>query len=132
MERQKKVVDASVIMKWFVDEDGSDKALDLRKMHLEKTCLIIVPDLLFIEVMNAFRYKTEDVESLKKVNDALWKIQLKVEKTNQFILNAAAEEALIYDLSLYDAIYVTLSQLYGCPLYTSDLKLKKCKNVVMV
>src|SRR3989344_7069228 len=110
MERQKKVVDASVIMKWFVDEDGSDKALDLRKMHLEKTCLIIVPDLLFIEVMNAFRYKTEDVESLKKVNDALWKIQLKVEKTNQFILNAAAEEALIYDLSLYDAIYVTLSQ----------------------
>ncbi len=132
MERQKKIVDASIAVKWFVEEEGSEKALSLRNEHINGSSVLIVPDLFFIEVINAFRYKTKNKEFLKKVNDDLWKIQLKVQKINQYILDKASEIALDYDMSIYDSIYVALSQIYGCPIYTSDKKLAEYENAVKI
>ena len=46
------IVDASVAVKWFVDEVGSAQALDLRASHT-----IAAPDILLIECHNAFLNK---------------------------------------------------------------------------
>lgn len=43
------VVDASVAVKWFVEEDGSDRALQL----LESGEPIVAPDLVLAEMVNA-------------------------------------------------------------------------------
>lgn len=51
MEKQKKVLDASVAMKWFVTEEDTDKA------HIQDVDVILVSDFLFIEVLNGLRYK---------------------------------------------------------------------------
>ena len=132
MERQKKIIDASIAVKWFVEEDGSEKALALRNEHINGISILIVPDLLFIEVINAFIYKTKNKEFLKQVNDDLWKIQMKVQKINQYILDKASEIALVYEMSLYDSIYVALSQIYGCPIYTADKKLAEYENAIKI
>ena len=65
MEKQTKIIDASIVVKWFVDEENSKKALDIRNDHINGNIKIIVPDLTFIEVLNALKYKGKTEEDLK-------------------------------------------------------------------
>ena len=111
MERQKKVVDASVAAKWFLNEEDTKRALLIRDAHIKEETLIIVPDLLFLEVLNALRYKNSDKELLEKVNKILWDIQLHIERTNEFILEKAVQISIDYNLTIYDALYAAIAQM---------------------
>ena len=125
MEKQKKVIDASVILKWFSKEIDSDKALKLKESHLSKEFILITPEFLILEIMNALRYKKIDEPNLFKANKALWEIQLHVEHTNSFLLEKTISLSLKHNLSIYDAVYAALAQLHGCQLVTVDEKLSK-------
>lgn len=125
MERQKKVIDASVIVKWFLNEEDTDKALKIREEHINEESMLIVPDLIFLEVLNALKYKKGTKEKLQEVNKSLWELQLHVEKVSEFILDKAISVSLQYDLTLYDSLYAAIAQIHGCPLITLDEKLKK-------
>ena len=129
---KKVVVDASVVVKWFLNEVDSAKALELLDAHIAGNMLLIIPDLAFIEVMNVLRYKGKSIEELAKANRALWDLQLHVEKTSSFLLEKAAQVALKYDFSFYDALYVALAGLFGVPLITADKDLQKAPNVVLL
>jgi len=132
MERQNKIIDASVIVKWFSDEKDSDKALQIRDDHLASDVKIIVPELLFIEVLNALRWKNKDNKTLDFVNQALWDTQFQVEKLTPQILEKANFLSIKYGLSMYDSIYLALSVMYSCPLITADEKLGKIDNAVVL
>ena len=125
MERQKKVIDASIAVKWFVNEEKSNKAIEIRDLHINRKVTIIVPEIIFLEVINALRYKKLDKELLNNVNNDLFDMQLHVEKLNNFLLAKAIILSIQYDLSLYDSLYAAIAQLHGCPLVTEDEKLKK-------
>ncbi len=125
MAREKKVIDASVVAKWFLNEPDSEKAIQLRTDHLSGNVLLIAPDLVFSEVLNALRYKGYGKNALEKTNTALWDIQLHIERTNPFFLQHAIRMALQHNLSIYDALYAALAQMHGCPLVTADEKLSK-------
>jgi predicted nucleic acid-binding protein len=56
MERTKIVVDASVAVKWFVEEEFSDLALKLRDMHVNGLVDLVAPSLMPYEVLNALKY----------------------------------------------------------------------------
>ncbi len=130
MERQKKVIDASIAVKWFVNEDDSNKALEIRNSHINGDITLVVPEIMFLEVLNALRYKKLDKESLNNVNTDLFGMQLHLEKTSEFILEKAIQIALNYDLTIYDALYASIAQIHGCPLVTVDEKLKKFPSAV--
>ena len=130
MERQKKIVDASIVAKWFLNEEDTKKALLIRDNHISEEIIIIVPDILFLEVLNALRYKNSDEELLQSVNKSLWGLQLHIEKVNEFILEKAIPISLKYNLTFYDSIYAALSQLYGCPLITTDKELIKFPSAI--
>ena len=53
------VLDASVILKWFLDEDGSNIAIDIKKSHVAGIVTIVIPDIIIYEVGNALRYEPE-------------------------------------------------------------------------
>jgi len=125
MERQKKVIDASIAAKWFLNEEDTKNALLIRDSHINGESIIIVPDTIFLEVLNALKYKNTDEESLLEVNRNLWELQLHVEKINEFFLEKAIKISLQYGLTIYDALYATIAQLHGCPLITTDAELKK-------
>ncbi|MGH8742922.1 MAG: type II toxin-antitoxin system VapC family toxin [Burkholderiales bacterium] len=130
MARAKKIVDASVLVKCFVHEQGSEEAKALLQEHAAGNTLIIVPELLFSEILNVLRYKNLKQDDLIAANDILWNAQLHVERTNQSLLTRAVELALKHKLSVYDATYLALAELFGSPLYTADEKLAKCPNAV--
>lgn len=124
MERQKKVVDASVISKWFLIEEKRDEAIKLREDHIKKKVIIIVPELIFLEILNTLKNKGGNNNYLKESNELLWNVSLFVIPLDKFILTKAIEISLEYNLTVYDAIYAALSQIYGCQLITEDEKLK--------
>lgn len=132
MAGQKKIVDASVLVKCFVHEKGSDAALALWEEHASGKSLIVVPELVFSEILNVLRYKQFDLANLQAANKILWDAQFHVERTSSFLLGRSITLALKHKLSLYDATYLALSEMFGSPLYTSDDQLSKCPNTVQV
>lgn len=132
MAREKKVVDASVILKWFLDESDSLQARQLLAHHTKGELSLVVPDFAFLEVLNVLRYKSSDEASIHSVHTTLWNHQLHVEKLNHFLLERAASVALAYNITVYDALYVALAHILGVPLITADKALRDIPNVVLL
>ncbi len=57
MKAAEVVVDVSVVIKWFGEEEYSDKAILLRDRYIEGEISIIAPELMLYEVLNALYYK---------------------------------------------------------------------------
>ncbi len=120
------VVDASVGVKWYssVNEKDLEKALILRDKHLNRETSLIVPDLFFVEVINALKYNTAFKPiHLERIAGSLFKMELIVSTYNEEILKTSALLASKKNISVYDATYVALAQLNNSMLVTSDKKL---------
>ena len=131
MERQKTlIVDASVAVKWFLNEENSDKASKIKDEHISGKIVIIVPDLFFLEVINTLRYKKLNPKKILYTNKSLWEFQLSIHKIDYFLMEKIIDIAIKNNISVYDAVYVAISQLYGVPLVTADKKLYKIPNVI--
>ncbi|PIN89382.1 PIN domain nuclease [Candidatus Pacearchaeota archaeon CG10_big_fil_rev_8_21_14_0_10_34_76] len=130
MERQKKVIDASVVVKIFAKEDNSKKAFEIVESYANEKISIIVPDLIFMEVLNALRYKNIESNRLKKVNTDLWNFQFEIAYLDEFLMRKAVEISVEYGFSIYDSIYAALAQMHGAELITEDSKLLKFPNSI--
>ena len=130
MERQKKVVDASVILKSFVNEDKSEIARKIIRDHFNGELVIIAPEFIILEILNSLRFKGKNLSELREVNETLQNAQFLSIPLNTKILNIAISISLEYDLTIYDSLYAALSQVYGCELITEDKKLQKFQNAV--
>ncbi|MCS7364875.1 MAG: type II toxin-antitoxin system VapC family toxin [archaeon GB-1867-035] len=118
------VVDASVIVKWFVKEEYRDRALMLRKMHVHEKCLLIAPKLIIYEVCNALRFNPEfEEEDVMKASEALFQIHLKLEDLMMEDVFKVIRNSFKYNITFYDASYLTLAEKEGCPFVTADEKL---------
>jgi predicted nucleic acid-binding protein len=121
--RAEAVIDASVAVKWFSNEEGTEAALNLRDEHIAGTTTLIAPDLLLYELANALRYKPgfNDEHVARALSDIL-DLQIDIISPGKELLKQSAEAALIYDAAIYDACYLALGQLMGVEVYTSDKK----------
>ena len=128
------VLDTSVIIKWFVEEPGSDKALFLMKKHIEGAEIILVPSLFFYEIANVLRYhKNLPTEEILEVVEILQGLNLRVEEIGFELMMKGIILARERDISVYDAVFVILAKIYQAPLYTADLKLyRKVKDLGFV
>lgn len=123
MAKQKTVVDASIMVKWFVEEVGTDRALAFLDGHEKGEILLVVPDIAFSEVLNALRFTKGKEQNLLKANNMLWKTEMEIERTTSPILEKACRFARTHNLSVYDAIYYAIAVLHSAPLITEDKKL---------
>ena len=118
------VVDASVIVKWFVEEEGSDKSLKLRDKYIEGRVGIIAPELVIFEALNALYYKklfSED--ELKEISEALEAYSLTLYPLRGEYADKAVEIAFKNDVTIYDASYIALAVIKDTRMYTADKKL---------
>ena len=120
------VVDASVVVKWFVEEEGSDKALEVRDRYVNGELKLIAPELLPFEVLNALYYKRLfTIGELKSVSEALdaffFELYPRRDECAKLTLEVAQENII----TIYDAAYVSLAILKNTRLYTADAKLKE-------
>lgn len=126
MERPREVVvvDSSVVVKWFIEEEYSNDALKLRDDYVARKVDIAVPELLPYEVLNSLRYNPNfGLKELKSIGQALeeydfWTFPLRGE-----LIESAIEIAVRSGITIYDASYVSLSQLRSWVAYTADSKL---------
>lgn len=60
MKRQY-ILDSNVIVKWFLPEQDSDKALLLRDMFMDGRCALMILELTLIEFANVLRKRREAI-----------------------------------------------------------------------
>ncbi|PIS28635.1 hypothetical protein COT42_07425 [Candidatus Saganbacteria bacterium CG08_land_8_20_14_0_20_45_16] len=125
------ILDASVILRWFIEEEQSDKARKIQDDYLVDKLDIAVPDLLLYEVANALRFnKSFEVDEIDQVLTSLSDLGIKVLPINYALVGEAARLAYNYELTVYDAIYVELSLKLGAEFVTADQKLfEKVKDL---
>jgi len=118
------VVDASVVLKWFLPEEGAPEAMTILNDHVFGREEIFVPDLLFYEIVNALRYKHDlDTHAVERFIEVLSWFELKRIGTDEQFLKEIPRLAREFDISGYDAAYVALAHIFHCSLITADAKL---------
>jgi len=116
------VVDASVVVKWYVPEDDTPAALELRKSEVK----LAAPDLLFAELANILwklvrrgeMTQSRAIEIIEKIVEAPF-----VTYTNESLARDAIDLALATGLSAYDASYVALAARLNVQCITADQRL---------
>lgn len=123
------VVDASVGVKLFLDETGSDEAEHLfARLGHDPPRVIAVPDLFFIECANVFRSRVHrhlmTAERAREAFAILRSLPLQTVPSPE-VTPAALDLALAAGLSVYDGTYAALAERLGVPLVTADGKLSR-------
>lgn len=121
------VIDASIGIKLFLQEDGSQDVRGLfeRSILHSDECLF-VPDLFFIECANILWKKVQRGEiSPSFAADSLADLaDLSIPSTpTSDLMNQALEIACAFNVTAYDACYIALAAVIGIPLLTADTRL---------
>ena len=121
--RSRVVVDASVVIKWHVNEVHSEAAC---RYLADDAPELYIPDLVFPEVGNILWKKVRRGEltpdRAREVAHLVAISPLMV-RTSAQLMEAALEIALNTGRSVYDSLYVALAVSLGCRMVTADRKL---------
>ena len=115
------VVDASVAVKWLVEEEGSDRADQLLKGH----CALHAPRLLVSEVANAIWRKARAGEigrgEAGMLVHAISEMPLYWYNDEGLGVDAV-RLALAFDRPAYDCVYLALAHQIGAQVVTADAR----------
>lgn len=117
------IPDASVAVKWVVEEPDSDRARYLRDLFVDEAVRFVVPSLLFYEVANAVRF-TADLSDAER-RDAVAKVhalEMEAADPDPDRMARAVQAATELDASVYDATYLVLAQEHDGVMVTADRK----------
>ena len=115
------VLDASVLVKWFVEEPDTSQALSLKTAHLEGTCEVASLDFALLEVANALqRSKGFSLAEITRCCDELYTLDLDLVALLPDVVHAAVELAARWNQTVYDAAYLALARALNAPLITAD------------
>ncbi len=117
------VFDASVVVKWFIDDPLTDAAIGARRAY----GAVVAPDLMLVEAANTFRrYVVRGDLQPSAARDNLAVLASLVDATDHGDLLAEAF-AMACDLnhSMTDCLYAVLARRRALPLITADGKLAR-------
>lgn len=118
------VLDASVVLKWFIEEEHSNKARKIQDDYATGKINLTVPDLLLYEVSNALRFnRTFNQSEIEKVLNSLSELRIDVFPVNYELLKSAVKTAYDFKITIYDAIYVILAVEINSDFVTADKEL---------
>jgi predicted nucleic acid-binding protein len=114
------VIDASVVIKWVIEEDGTREALSLLRHRL------FAPELLAAECANALWKKTRRSELTPNEAGVAARLLQRADielAPMRALFAPAAELAIELDHPAYNCIYLALAEALSCDLVTADYKL---------
>ena len=114
------VIDASVAIKWVIEEDGTREAISLRRHRL------FAPELLVAECANALWKKTRRNELTRQEARFAARLLQRADvelAPMRALLEPATELAIAMDHPAYDCAYLALAESLSCDLVTADRKL---------
>jgi predicted nucleic acid-binding protein len=113
------VLDASVGVKWFRDEPGSDSARALLKAHGAGEITIVVPSLFVYELMNVAA-RCLDPQDLLGFWERFLAWRIPVRSVGDDLVRASITARATLGCSLYDAVAPALAAELDAPLYSAD------------
>lgn len=121
-----KVLDTSVIYKWYVNEEHTPKALVLFNELKSGKIHLSIPDLVFYELANSLRYNPRNTEKdVEEVIENLSELNLNIVIVTTGLIKNAIKLAYKYDITVYDATFVALAQDLDFEFVTADGRLYK-------
>ena len=125
------VLDASVGVKWIFREEMSEKAISYLRRLEQKEIQIIVPEFFYSELANIcwvnFKKKLCSLAQATKALDQVMDFSL-TRYSDRELSDVALENAVKFNIPVYDGIYLALSEVYVAPFITADRALfKACK-----
>jgi len=126
------VIDASIGVKWFFEEKGREAAFYLFDRLERGEIKVAVPEFFYAEMGNVCRSRVRKKEIKSSVAfqimDRVMELSLQ-SYSDQELSDVAFDNAIQFDLTVYDALYVSLAEIYTAPLVTADdLLIKACKD----
>ena len=118
------VVDASLAVKWLVEEDDSDKAHAVLQSWVAQDITRIAPHLMPFEVANALHRRVSRGEL--SVGDSIRMIarllasRLELHQPPDLHVRALQLASQLKQSAAYDAHYLALAESVGCELWTAD------------
>jgi predicted nucleic acid-binding protein len=120
------VIDASVLIKFYVPEILSDKAEELLNRVAQGDVMLLAPDLIYPEVGNILwkkqRMKELTRPEVEEITDAIVSLPLKIE-ASKLLLPLAIDIGIAYRITVYDALYISMARVYETKMITADRKL---------
>ncbi|MHA1223637.1 MAG: type II toxin-antitoxin system VapC family toxin [Candidatus Heimdallarchaeaceae archaeon] len=121
-----KVIDTSVLIKWFIKEVKRESALELRDSYLKGEINLIAPDLILYELLNALKYiKLHNEEEMKTIFETIMNYDINLHYMDKELAEEAIKLAKNSELTIYDSSYLALAKLMDGKLITADEKLIK-------
>jgi predicted nucleic acid-binding protein len=122
----KVVIDSSVAIKWLITESYSPQAEQILQHYQSGDIEMLVPELIYAEVGNVIWKKHEfqglGGEDARAVMLSFLHLPLNVVPTQQLLIDAF-QLAITYRRTVYDSLYLALSQREQCEFITADEKL---------
>ena len=126
------IIDTSVAVKWFLEEEGNDQALRVLDAVKSSPRLFAVPELFFNEMLSVLCRLLKEAKIIKDYVGALEDLGLARLGNGQDTLDLAVDFAKEFQISGYDAIYAANAKLVGGTWLTADKtahrKIKQLKN----
>ena len=118
------VVDASLAVKWLVDEEDSDKAHAVLESWEIQDVSRIAPYLMPFEVANALHRRVArgelSVGNSARMMTRLLGSRLELHQSPGLHVRALEMASELRQAAVYDAHYLALAEEFGCELWTAD------------
>ncbi len=125
--RRKYVVDASVVIKWFVHEDGSNRASEISDRAADGEIELSLPDFCLVECANVIWRLVVKQRKLPPLQGQAVMAQLTelpfVRMPSRDLVRGAYRVAVDAGTTVYDGMYVALAKALGATLITADRRL---------
>ena len=120
------VIDASVVIKFYIPEILSDKSAEVMSRVADGELMLCAPDLLYPETGNILwkkqcRHELIPAE-VDEIVDAITSLPIRVESSMP-VMPLAVSIAMHSGITVYDAMYVAVARIYETRMITADKKL---------
>ena len=126
------VVDASLAVKWLVDEEDSDKAHAALESWVALDITRIAPYLMPYEVANALHRRVArgelSIADSARMMKRLLGSRLELHHSPGLHARALELASQLNQGAVYDAHYLALAEEFGCDLWTADVRFHKAAS----
>ena len=127
------VVDASLAVKWLVEEDDSDRAHAALQSWVAQGITRIAPHLMPFEVANALHVLRGELnvgDSIRMIARLL-ESRLELHQPPNLHVRALQLASQLKQPAVYDAHYLALAEDFGCELWTADQRFYRAVSALV-